>query len=148
MRTLHNTERLQCPLGFRVGQRPRAETDQAHDERQKKSDNIKSGLMTEWFHWLFISDVIARALARSNLQFNSRLPRRRFAAPRNDIQVRSILLDFVDCHIALMKDLHEMSAELILLYRIRGTLEVADIDVLNVVLIDDRKRSLPVGRAV
>ena len=55
MCTLDNAERLQGPFGFDVGEGPSAEADEAEDQRQDKGEDVKSGLMTEGFHWYYFT---------------------------------------------------------------------------------------------
>ena len=47
-----------------------------------------------------------------------------------------------------MKNLREMGTEFIFLHLICGTFEVADVDILNIVLMDDGKRGLPIGSTI
>ena len=47
-----------------------------------------------------------------------------------------------------MKNLSEMSSELVFLHRIGRMFKITNVNILNIVLSDNRKRGLPTGRAV
>ena len=58
------------------------------------------------------------------------------------------LVDGIDGHKPLMEDLGEVGLELFLLDGVGGTLETADINILNVVLLDNCKGGRPIGSGI